>query len=75
MHLASVNLKLVMNCKVKQALLPLKKCYMFSVEEAEIAFSRIVAIECKVNTNIHVHVGAYLPAENNIKMYKDLSHC
>lgn len=48
---------------------------MFSVKEIESASSRssrIVAKECKVYTNKHVYkVGAYLPAENNVKMYRD----
>ena len=47
---------------------------MFNVQELEIASSRIVALECKVNTNerVYLHVvGAYLPANNNIEMYKD----
>ena len=53
----------------------IKKSLMFNVQELEIASSRIVALECKVNTHERVYlVGAYLPADNNIEMYKMNCH-
>lgn len=50
----------------------LKKSFIFSVRDIAINSSRIVAIECNVNTNELLYiVGAYLPPENNMEAYKD----